>query len=57
MIKAIPYERIEQKNEIEKELFSKFTPQEKRAVKRSWMKLLALIRSSKLENETHFPLS
>jgi len=54
MIKAIPYERIEQKKEIERELFSKLTPQEKRAVKKSWMKFLALIKQANLKNEKIF---
>ncbi len=44
MIKPILYERIEQKNEIEIELFSKLTPEEKRAAKKSWFKLLRSIK-------------
>lgn len=40
MIKAILYERIEQKKEIERELFSKLTPKERRAAARSWMKFM-----------------
>jgi len=43
MIKAILYERIEQKKEIERELFSKLTPKERRAMAKSWMKLMAQI--------------
>jgi hypothetical protein len=39
-IKAIPYERIEQKNELELELFSRLTKKEKRTVKASWFRLL-----------------
>ena len=45
-IKAIPYERIEQKNERERELFSKLTARERRAMKRSWFKLLDLVAKS-----------
>jgi len=43
MIKAILYERIEQKKEIERELFSKLTPKERRAMAKSWMKLMTKI--------------
>lgn len=42
-IKAILYERIEQKNEIERELFSRLTPKEKKAMAKSWMKLMTKI--------------
>jgi|GEM_PF-6289851 len=45
-IKAIPYERIEQKNELERELFSKLTNRERRAVKESWFRLLDIISKS-----------
>ena len=43
MIKAIPYERIEQKNEIEREMFSKLTQKERRSMAQSWTKLMSLI--------------
>ncbi len=43
MIRPILYERIEQKNEIERELFSKLTAQERRAVSKSWLKLMSRI--------------
>ena len=46
-IKAIPYERIEQKNEIERELFSKLSAKERRAVKESWFRLLDSIFKSR----------
>jgi hypothetical protein len=39
-IKAISYERIEQKNEIERELFSRLTKEEKRTMKASWFRSL-----------------
>jgi hypothetical protein len=45
MIKPILYERIEEKNEIERELFSKLTSKERYAVSKSWLRLLALINS------------
>jgi len=45
-IKAIPYERIEQKNELERELFSKLTTRERRVVKDSWLRLLDIIFKS-----------
>ena len=45
-IKAILYERIEQKNEIERELFSKLTARERSAMKESWFRLLDIISKS-----------
>ena len=42
-IKVIPYERIEQKNELERELFSKLTASERRTLKDSWLRLLDMI--------------
>ncbi|HMI64712.1 MAG TPA: hypothetical protein VK517_01655 [Cyclobacteriaceae bacterium] len=51
MIKPILYERIEQKNEIERELFSKLTPQERSAVSKSWMRLLDSINKHRKSNE------
>jgi hypothetical protein len=43
MIRPILYERIEQKNEIERELFSKLSAEERRAISKSWMKLMSKI--------------
>jgi len=45
-IKAIPYERIEQKNELEREYFSKLSPRERLFVKKSWLRLLDAIFKS-----------
>ena len=45
-IKAIPYQRIEQKNELERELFAKLTVSERRVVKESWLRLLDIITKS-----------
>ena len=44
MIKPILYERIEQKNEIEREMFSKLSKDEVKAIKRSWRLLLKKIK-------------
>ncbi len=41
-IKAIAYERIEQKKEIEKELFGKLTPKERKLVAKNWMALTSM---------------
>lgn len=46
-IKAIPYERIEEKNEIERKLFSKLTAKERRVVKDSWLRLLDFVFESR----------
>jgi hypothetical protein len=46
MIKPILYERIEQKNEIERELFSKLSDDEILFVEKSWTRLLTLIKRS-----------
>ncbi len=43
MIKPILYERIEQKKEIERELFSKLTPKEQRALKKTWLDFLSFV--------------
>ena len=40
LIKPILYERIEQKKEIERELFSKLTPKEKRAAAKAWTEFI-----------------
>jgi hypothetical protein len=45
-IKAIPYERVEQKNEMERKMFSKLTARERRVVKESWLRLLDAIFES-----------
>jgi hypothetical protein len=45
-IKAIPYEHIEQKSELERKLFSKLTPSERLVAKKSWFKLLEMVSKS-----------
>lgn len=47
MIKPILYERIEQKKEIERELFSQLNSQEQKQVKKTWMDFLAIISRSR----------
>jgi hypothetical protein len=45
-IKAIPYERIEEKNELEQKLFSKLTYSERFRMKELWFRLLDSISKS-----------
>lgn len=46
MIQPILYDSIEQKKVIEREAFSKLTPKERRALKKSWMNFLTLVEKS-----------
>ena len=59
MIQPILYSRIEQKNEIEREMFSKLSPEEREALAKAWMDFLSTVsqaskvrRKSKAEAET-----
>jgi len=45
-IKAIPYEQIERKNDLERKLFSELTSQERRVMRDSWLKLLDRVLES-----------
>jgi hypothetical protein len=45
-IKAIPYDHIEQKNELERKLFSKLSPSERFVAKKSWFRLLEMVSKS-----------
>lgn len=50
-IKAIPYDRIEQKNELELKLFAQLTTEERRVAKKSWLRVLdAISKPSELSN-------
>lgn len=44
-IKAIRYEQVEQKNELEREFFAKLSAKERRIVKESWLRLLDIMPS------------
>jgi DNA/RNA-binding domain of Phe-tRNA-synthetase-like protein len=59
MIKPILYERIEQKNEIERKMFSNLTKKEKSAIRKSWRKLFKVMKAKKKKklSETEYLLS
>ncbi len=51
MIKLILYERIEQKNEIERELFSKLTPEERHAARQILDEVYSLYKQVRKEED------
>ncbi len=60
MIKPIIYSDIREKNVIEREMFSKLSPAEKRRMKKSWMALMDVLgeaRSVRKRKESRKPAS